>query len=73
MILEDQLVIILAQLVTMEMEEISIVEIKQEMATVIIGHLAIGVKLMVILVEIKRIEAEVEVGLTPAQMSEDLE
>ena len=36
-------------------------------------HLAIGVRTMVTLVEIKGIEVEVEVGLTPAQMSEDLE
>ena len=35
--------------------------------------LAIGVRTMVTLVEIKETEVEVEVGLTPAQMSEDLD
>ena len=43
----------------------------QEIVTAIIDHLAIGVQTMVTLVEIKGIE--VEVGLTPVQMSEDLE
>ena len=45
----------------------------QETVVAIIDHLAIGVKLMVALVEIKGIEVEVEVGLTQAQMSEDQE
>ena len=45
----------------------------QEIVIAIIDYLAIGVRTMVTLVEIKGIEAEVEIGLTPAQMSEDLE
>ena len=53
------------------MVEISIVEISQGIVAAIIDHLAIGVRTMVTLVEIK--ETEVEVGLTPAQMSEDQE
>ena len=52
---------------------ISIVEISQGVAIIAIGHMAIGVKTVVILVEIKEIGAEVEVGLTPAQVSEGLE
>ena len=53
------------------MVEISIVEISQGIVAAIIEYLAIGVRTMVTLVEIK--ETEVEVGLTPAQMSEDQE
>ena len=52
---------------------ISIVEISQGVTTIAIGHLAIGVKIVLTLVEIKEIEVEVEVGLTPAQVSEGLE
>ena len=55
------------------MVEISIVEISQGIVAAIIDHLAIGVRTMVTLVEIKETEVEVEVGLTPAQMSKDLE
>ena len=50
---------------------ISIVGISQEIVMAIIDHLAIRVRIMVTLVEIKGIE--VEVGLIPVQMSEDLE
>ena len=58
---------------TVVMVGISMAEINQEKAAVIIGHLAIGIKTVVTLVEIKGIEVEVEVGLIPAQMSEGLE
>ena len=47
--------------------------ISQGVAIMVVGHLAIGVKTVVTLVEIKEIEVEVEVGLTPAQVSEGLE
>ena len=73
MILVDRLIITLVPVAIVVMVGISIVEIKQEMATVIIGHLAMGVKTVVTLVEIKKIEVEVEVGLTLAQVSEGLE
>ena len=72
-ILVDRLIITLVPMAIVVMVGISMVEIKHEMAKVIIDPLAIGVKLMVPLVEIKGKEAELEVGLTPAQMSEDLE
>ena len=54
---------------------ISMVETSQEIVTAIIDHLAIGIRTMVTLVEINgiEVEVEVEVGLTPVQMSEDLE
>ena len=47
---------------------ISMVEISQGVAIIALGPLAIGVKIVVTLVEIK--EIEVEVGLIPAQVSE---
>ena len=65
MVLANQVIITLAQMTTVVMVGISMVEINQEKVAVIIGHLAIGVKLMVTLVEIKEIEVEVEVGLIP--------
>ena len=68
--LVDKLVIVLAQMAKVVMVGISMVETSQEIVTAIIDHLAIGVRTMVTLVEIKGIE--VELGLTPAQMSEDL-
>ena len=71
MMLVDKLVIVLAQMAIVVMVGISMVETSQEIVTVIIDHLAIGVRIVVTLVEIKGIEAEV--GLTPVQMSEDLE
>ena len=52
---------------------ISMLGTNQETVIAIIDHLAIGVKMMVTLVEIKGIEVGVEVGFTPAQMSEDQE
>ena len=72
MILVDRLIITLVPIEIVVMVGISMVETSQEIVTAIIDHLAIGVRTMVTLVEIKGIEAEVEVGLTPAQMSEDL-
>ena len=51
--------------------EISIAGISQGAAIVAIGYLAIKVKVMVTLVKTK--ETEVELGLTPVQMSEDQE
>ena len=71
MMLVDKLVIVLAQMTIVVMVGISMVGISQEIVTAVIDHLAIGVRTMVTLVEIKGIE--VEVGLTPVQMSEDLE
>ena len=71
MMLVDKLVIVLAQMAIIAMVGISMIGISQEIVTAIIDHLAIGVRTMVTLVEIKGIE--VEVGLTPVQMSEDLE
>ena len=72
MILVDQIIIkTQIQMTTVVMVGISMAEINQERAAVVIDHLAIGVKIMVILVEIKGIE--VELGLTPAQMAEDQE
>ena len=70
MMLADKLVVVLAQMAIVVMVGISMVETSQEMITAILDHLAIGVRTMVTLVEIKGIE--VEVGLTQAQMSEDL-
>ena len=67
----DKLVIVLAQMAIVVMVGISIVETSPEIVTATTDHLAIGVRIMVNLVEIK--EIEVEVGLTPVQMSEDLE
>ena len=71
MILVNRLVITLVPMAIVVMVGISMVETSQEIVTAIIDHLAIGVRTMVTSVEIKGIE--VEVGLTPAQMSEDLE
>ena len=68
MILVDRLVITLVQMVT-----VVVVEISQGMMAVMVSHLAIKAKVMATLVETKEIEVEVEEGLTPAQMSEDLE
>ena len=73
MMLVDKPVIVLAQMAIVVMVGISMLGISQEIVTAIIDHLAIGVRTMVTLVEITGIEVEVEVGLTPVQMSEDLE
>ena len=69
MILVDRLVITLVQIVTVVVVGTSMAEISQGTAVVMVSHLAIRVKTMIILVEIK--EIEVEEDLTPAQMSED--
>ena len=73
MMLVDKLVIVLAQMEIVVVLGISVVGTSQEIVTATIDHLAIGVRIMVTLVEIKEIEAKVEIGLTPVQMSEDLE
>ena len=70
MMLVDKLVIVLAQTAIVVMVGTSMVETSQEIVTAIPDHLAIEVRTMVTLGEIKGIE--IEVGLTPAQMSEDL-
>ena len=66
-----KLVIVLAQMAIVVMVGISMIETSQEIVTATTDNLAIGVRIIVTLVEIK--EIEVEVGLTPVQMSEDLE
>ena len=71
MILVERLVISLVPMAIVVMVGISMVETSQGTVTATIDHLAIGVRTMVTLMEIKGIE--VEVGLTPAQMSEDIE
>ena len=73
MILIDRLIIILVPMAIVVMVGISIVEISQGVAIIVVSPLAIGVKILVTLMEIKEIEAEVEVCLTPAQVSEGLE
>ena len=74
MISVDQIIrIIQMQMAVEVVVGISMLGTSQETVIAMIDHLAIGVKLMVALVEIKGIELEVEVGLTPAQMSEDQE
>ena len=50
----------------------SMADISQGTVAVKVSHLAIRVKTMVTLVEIKEIEVGVEADLTPAQMSEGL-
>ena len=70
MILVERTTTILVQIIIVTVVEISIVEISQETVVPIVSPLEIGAKIMAILVETKEIEAEVEVGLTPAQMSE---
>ena len=45
----------------------------QGTVAVMVSHLAIKVKTIIILVETKELEVEVEEGLIPAQMSEGLE
>ena len=74
MISVDQIITITQmQMAIVVVVGISMLGTYQETVIAIIDHLAIGVKIMVTLVEIKGIEVEVEVGLTPAQMSEDQE
>ena len=73
MILVERLMITLVSVAIVVMVGISVVEISQGVAIIVVGPLAIGVKIVVTLVEIKEIEAEVEIGLTPAQLSKGLE
>ena len=67
MILVDRLVLIIVQMETVVVVEISMVEISQGTVAVMVSHLAIKAKTMVTLVETKEIEVEVEEDLTPAQ------
>ena len=67
MILVDRIIIILVQMATVVMVGISIIENSPGVAIIALGHLAMRVKIMVTLVEIK--EIEVEVDLKPTQMS----
>ena len=67
MILVDRLIITLVPTAIVVMVGILMVETSQEIVTVIIDHLAMGVRTIVTLVEIKGIEVEGQVGLTPAQ------
>ena len=74
MISVDQIITITQmQMAIVVVVGISMLGTYQETVIAIIDHLVIGIKIMVTLVEIKGIEVEVEVGLTPAQMSEDQE
>ena len=73
MIMIDRLVLIIVQMVTVVVVEISMVEISQGTVAAMVSHLAIRVKTMVTLGETKEIEVEVEEDLTPAQMSEGIE
>ena len=54
-------------------EEVSMVEINQGRAVVMVNHLALEAKIIATLVETKEIVVEAEEDLTPAQMSEGLE
>ena len=70
MILVDRLITTMVPMAIVVMVGISIV---QGVAIIVVGPLAIGVKIVVTLVEIKEIEVEVEIGMIPAQVSEGLE
>ena len=70
MILVDRSAAILGQITTVAVAEISVVETSQEAVVVMVNPLEIGAKIMAISVEIK--EVEVEEGLIPAQLLEDL-
>ena len=59
------------QIITITEIEISTTEISQETVTEIEDLLGTEAKIMAILVETKKVEAEVEVDLIQAQMSED--
>ena len=72
MISVDQIITITQmQMAIVVVVGISMLGTYQETVIAIIDNLAIGVKIMVTLVEIKGVEIEVEVDLTPTQMSED--
>ena len=60
-----------AQTITVTEIEISVTEISQETVMEIEDLLGTEAKIMAILVETKKVEAEVEVDLIQAQMSED--
>ena len=62
-----------AQTITITEIEISVTEISQETVMEIEDLLGTEAKIMAILVETKKVEAEVEVDLIQAQMSEDQE
>ena len=73
MILVDRLVITLVQIIKVVVVEILVVGISQGTVAVMVGHLAIRVKTIVTLVEIKETGVEVEADLTPTQILEGLE